>query len=66
VRHAGEVSGDDAAVDIFAQGQCELRLGANELGIIFSRSQMISRSRFGTWMPTVDLPAMRSIRMLSA
>ena len=27
---------------------------------------MVSRSWFGTWMPTVDLPDMRSIRMLSA
>ena len=31
-----------------------------------SRSQMVSRSWFGTWMPTVDFPDMRSIRMLSA
>ncbi len=31
-----------------------------------SRSQMVSRSVFGTWMPTVLLPAMRSMRMLSA
>ena len=31
-----------------------------------SRSQMVSRSWFGTWMPTVDLPAMRSIRIDSA
>ena len=38
----------------------------NSCDSMFSRSQMISRSRFGTWMPTVDLPAMRSIRMLSA
>ena len=33
---------------------------------ITSRSQMVSRSWFGTWMPTVLFPAMRSIRMLSA
>ena len=32
----------------------------------FSRSQMISRSRLGTCIPTVDFPAMRSMRMLSA
>ena len=38
----------------------------NSADSIFSRSQIISRSRFGTCMPTVDLPAMRSIRMLSA
>ncbi len=31
-----------------------------------SRRWMVSRSWFGTWMPTVLLPAMRSIRMLSA
>src|ERR1700753_910493 len=31
-----------------------------------SRSQMVSRSWLGTWMPTVDLPAMRSMRMDSA
>ena len=31
-----------------------------------SRSQMVSRFSFGTWMPTVDFPATRSIRMLSA
>src|SRR5579883_205929 len=38
----------------------------NSAASMFSRSQMISRSRLGTWMPTVDLPAMRSTRMLSA
>jgi hypothetical protein len=27
---------------------------------------MVSRSWLGTWMPTVDLPAMRSMRMLGA
>ena len=27
---------------------------------------MVSRSWLGTWMPTVDLPAMRSMRMDSA
>ena len=31
-----------------------------------SRSQMVSRFSLGTWMPTVDFPATRSIRMLSA
>src|ERR1035437_1085946 len=31
-----------------------------------SRSQMVSRSWLGTWIPTVDLPAMRSMRMDSA
>ena len=38
----------------------------NSCDSMFSRSQMISRSRFGTWMPTVLLPGMRSTRMLSA
>ena len=38
----------------------------NSCDSMFSRSQIISRSRFGTWMPTVLLPGMRSTRMLSA
>jgi len=33
---------------------------------ITSRRWMVSRTLLGTWMPTVLLPAMRSIRMLSA
>ena len=31
-----------------------------------SRRWMVSRRWLGTWMPTVFLPAMRSMRMLSA
>jgi len=38
----------------------------NSCDSMFSRSQIISRSRFGTCMPTVLLPGMRSTRMLSA
>src|SRR5574341_477139 len=38
----------------------------NSCASMTSRSQMVSRSRLGTWMPTVLLPAMRSMRMLSA
>ena len=33
---------------------------------ITSRRWMVSRTLFGTWMPTVLFPAIRSIRMLSA
>ncbi len=38
----------------------------NSCDSITSRSQIVSRSRLGTCIPTVLLPGMRSIRMLSA
>ena len=68
VRHRGQVGDVRLAVDRLAER--ERQLGASSADSASdsssSRSEIASRLGFGIWMPTVDLPGMRSISTDSA